>query len=543
MATIKHLSSKNSNYAAAESYLTFQHNEYTGLPILDEKGRPKLRDSYLLDTLECGESSFAMACLIANRKYGKNGRREDVKTHHIWRHPPKRMLIYSCAARTAGHTKYIISFDPKDAVENGLTMERAQALGLQFCKENFPGHPAIVCTHPDGHNSAGNIHVHIVIGSLRVRTVERQPFMDKPCDWEAGKKHRCTSAMLRHLRVAVMEMCEQADLNQINLLEAQGDHVSEREYWAQRRGQRRLDHANAKLAAEGQQPTQTVYQTELDKLRKQIYAVLNKTTTFEEFSALLMQEHGIAVKESRVRLSYCSPGRTKFITAKKLSKKLEKEQVLTALSQNIQLAAIIQPSSEKKPDKIRKLVDIQAKVAAGKGIGYERWAKKFNLKRWSQTLCLLQEKKLLSEDALDQRIAELQTQHDDALAVVKDLDARMVSLKELRGHLVVYRQYKPLAQKLQTVRNHAKFKEQHRAEFAVYEAACAYFKANGLRTLPDLKKLDAEYQTLSSEKNGFYTRYKKAQIELRELRTAQQNVKAFFRKEERSHAVPQQEVK
>ena len=82
MATIKHLSSKNSNYAAAESYLTFQHNEYTGLPILDEKGRPKLRDSYLLDTLECGESSFAMACLIANRKYGKNGGREDVKTHH-----------------------------------------------------------------------------------------------------------------------------------------------------------------------------------------------------------------------------------------------------------------------------------------------------------------------------------------------------------------------------------------------------------------------------------------------------------------------------
>ena len=207
------------------------------------------------------------------------------------------------------------------------------------------------------------------------------------------------------------------------------------------------------------------------------------------------------------------------------------------------LTTIHLPSSEKKPDKIRKLVDIQANVAAGKGIGYERWAKKFNLKNWSQTLCLLQEKKLLSEDALYQRIAELQTQHDDALAVVKDLDARMVSLKELRGHLVVYRQYKPLAQKHQTVRNPAKFKEQHRAEFAVYEAACAYFKANGLRTLPDLKKLDAEYQTFSSEKNGFYTRYKKAQIELRELRTAQQNVEAFFRKEERSHAVPQQEVK
>ena len=511
MATIKHLTSKNSNYAAAESYLTFQHNEYTGLPILDEKGRPKLRDSYLLDTLECGESSFAMACLIANRKYGKNGRREDVKTHH-----------------------YIISFDPKDAVENGLTMEKAQALGLQFCKDNFPGHPAIVCTHPDGHNSAGNIHVHIVIGSLRVRTVERQPFMDKPCDWEAGKKHRCTSAMLRHLRVAVMEMCEQADLNQINLLEAQGDHVSEREYWAQRRGQRRLDHANAKLAAEGQQPTQTVYQTELDKLRKQIYAVLNKTTTFEEFSALLMQEHGIAVKESRGRLSYCPPGRTKFITAKKLSKKLEKEQVLTALSQNIQLAVTIQPASEQKPDKIRKLVDIQAKVAAGKGIGYERWAKKHNLKAMAQTLILLQEKGLLNEDALDQRIAELDTKFHESLAVVKDLETRMANNQTLRRYAASYKQYRPLAQKRNAAKSPATFEEQHRAELTAYRTAAAYLKANNITKLPSPNKLEAEYCALASEKAQFYEQYKEAKIELLKLKDAKQNVALFFREDERT---------
>ena len=511
MATIKHLTSKNSNYAAAESYLTFQHNEYTGLLILDEKGRPKLRDSYLLDTLECGESSFAMACLIANRKYGKNGGREDVKTHH-----------------------YIISFDPKDAVENGLTMERAQALGLQFCKDNFPGHPAIVCTHPDGHNSAGNIHVHIVIGSLRVRTVERQPFMDKPCDWEAGKKHRCTSAMLRHLRVAVMEMCEQADLNQINLLEAQGDHVSEREYWAQRRGQRRLDHANAKLAAEGQQPTQTVYQTELDKLRKQIYAVLNKTTTFEEFSALLMQEHGIAVKESRGRLSYCPPGRTKFITAKKLSKKLEKEQVLTALSQNIQLAAIIQPAYEQKPDKIRKLVDIQANVAAGKGIGYERWAKKHNLKAMAQTLILLQEKGLLNEDALDQRIAELDTKFHESLAVVKDLETRMANNQTLRRYAASYKQYRPLAQKRNAAKSPATFEEQHRAELTAYRTAAAYLKANNITKLPSPNKLEAEYCALASEKAQFYEQYKEAKIELLKLKDAKQNVALFFREEKQT---------
>ena len=240
------------------------------------------------------------------------------------------------------------------------------------------------------------------------------------------------------------------------------------------------------------------------------------------------------------------PGRTKFITAKKLSKKLDKEQVLTVLSQNIKLTSTIPPAVTEKPDKIRKLIDIQAKVTEGKGIGYVYAARKNNLKNWSKTLILLQEKGLTSEDALNRRIAELQTQYDDALAVVKDMDARMDSLKELRGHLVVYRQYKPLAQKLTTLRNPAAFKEQHRAELAVYEAARAYFKANGFNAvsdLPDLKKLDAEYAALSSEKNGFYSHYKEAQLELRELRTAQQNVEAFFRKEERSHTTPQQEVK
>ena len=192
MAILKHIASKSSNYGAALEYLIFKHDELRKTPILDQNGNRIMRDEFYLDGLNCEPYSFDAACRQLNREYQKNKNKNEIKSHH-----------------------YIISFDPKDAVENGLTMERAQALGLQFCKENFPGHPAIVCTHPDGHNSAGNIHVHIVIGSLRVRTVERQPFMDKPCDWEAGKKHRCTSAMLRHLRVAVMEMCEQADLNRL----------------------------------------------------------------------------------------------------------------------------------------------------------------------------------------------------------------------------------------------------------------------------------------------------------------------------------------
>ena len=510
MATLKHIASKNSDYSAAEAYLICQHDEFTGKQLLDEQGRPMLRESYILDTLECGDFSFATACLLANRKYNKNNHPDDIKSH-----------------------QYIISFDPRDAVENGLTMEKAQALGLNFCKDNFPGHPAIVCTHPDGHNHSGNIHVHIVIGSVRTREVERKPYMQKPRDWREGMKHSSTAQTMRHLRIAVMEICEHADLRQINLLEAQGNRVSEREYWARRRGQVKLDRENAVLLAAGQKPKQTVYQTELETLRKQISSVLKKVTTFEDFSVLLMQEHGVAVKESRGRLSYCPPNRVKFITARKLSKKFEKEQVLAALAQNIRLAPIIQPITADKSDRIQKLVDIQAKLAAGKGIGYERWGKKHNLKAMAQTLILLQEKNLLNEDALNQRIEELETKFNETNAVLQDLETRMAENQTLRGHVADYKQYRPIMQQLKAAKRPAAFEEQHRAELTLYRAAAAYLKANNITSLPSPKKLEAERCALASEKAQFYEQYKDSKTELLNLQDAKQNVALFFREEKK----------
>ena len=535
MATLKHIASKNSDYSAIEAYLIYQHDEFSGKVILDEQGRPMLRESYLLDTLECGDFSFATACLLANRKYGKNTQHGDIKSH-----------------------QYIISFDPRDAADNGLTMERAQALGLQFCKDNFPGHPAIVCTHPDGHNSAGNIHVHIVIGSLRVRTVERQPFMDKPCDWEAGKKHRCTSAMLRHLRVAVMEMCEQADLNQIDLLNGSKERVSEAEYWARRRGQLKLDRENAALTAAGQPPQQKKFETvkvacrgeappfaaqtarslksptgafvasQTRTLRKQISSVLYRATSFEDFSDRLLQQYGIAVKESRGQLSYLPSGRTKFIRAKHLGDKFDKAAVLATLTAN----AEHKPKAQFKQDTIGKLIDIQSRMTEGKGIGYKRWLTKHNLKVIAQTVKLLQEKGLTDEDALNQRITELETKYHDSLAMVKDLEGRMKANNELRYHIAAYTSTKNVAQQLKTAKRPAAFEEQHRAELTAYRAAAAYFKASNITKLPSPKKLEAEYAQLASEKAKFYEQYKEAKEELLKLKTAKQNVASFFREEE-----------
>ena len=406
-------------------------------------------------------------------------------------------------------------------------MEQAQALGLQFCKDNFPGHPAIVCTHPDGHNHSGNIHVHIVIGSIRTREVERKPYMQKPRDWREGMKHSSTAMTMRHLRVAVMEMCQDAKLYQIDLLSSK-KRVSEREYWMKRRGQMKLDRENAALLAAGQQPTQTKFETVKDTLRKQISSVLYRATSFEDFSDRLLQQYGIAVKESRGCLSYLPAGRTKFIRAKHLGDKFDKAAVLATLQANAER----KPKVQFKQDAIGKLIDIQSRMTEGKGIGYKRWLTKHNLKVMAQTVKLLQEKGLTDEDALNQRITELETKYHDSLAVVKDLEGRMKFNKELRYHVAAYASTKSVAQQLKTAKRPAVFEEQHRAELTAYRAAAAYFKANNITKLPSPKKLEAEYAQLASEKAKFYEQYKEAKEELLKLKTAKQNVASFFREEE-----------
>ena len=267
MATLKHINSKNADYGAAEQYLLFEHDEFTMKPVLDETGRLIPREDYRLSTLNCGGEDFAVACMRANLRYGKNQRREDVKSHH-----------------------YIISFDPRDGPDNGLTVDRAQALGEKFCAEHFPGHQALVCTHPDGHNHSGNIHVHIVINSLRIEEVPFLPYMDRPADTKAGCKHRCTDAALRYFKSEVMEMCHREGLYQIDLLNGSKNRVTDREYWAQKKGQAALDKQNAPMIAGGITPRQTKFETnkyqtvEDRKAKKELYEA---TISMPEMARLL----------------------------------------------------------------------------------------------------------------------------------------------------------------------------------------------------------------------------------------------------------------
>ncbi len=538
LATFKHISSKNADYGAAEQYLTFEHDEFTMKPTLDETGRLILREDYRIATLNCGEEDFAVACMRSNLRYGKNQKREDVKSHH-----------------------YIISFDPRDAAGNGLTVDRAQMLGEKFCAEHFPGHQAIVCTYPDGHNHSGNIHVHIVINSLRIAEVPLLPYMDRPADTKAGCKHRCTDAAMEYFKAEVMEMCHRENLYQINLLHGSKNRITEREYWAQKKGQARLDKETAAKAAEGIPVKPTKFETDKEKLRQTIRKALDRATSFDEFSALLLQQ-GVTVKESRGRLSYLTPDRTKPITARKLGDDFDRTAVLALLEQNAHRAVEkTLPISEYhhagkgslqrgKPQKntpnngsIQRLVDREAKRAEGKGMGYDRWAAVHNLKQMAATVAAY-EKYGFTPEGLEEAIVSANADLHSSTAELKTVETTLREKKDLQKQVLAYSKTKDVRQGLKAQKNdkaRKAYREKHESDFIIADAAARYFREHGIKKLPSYKTLQAEIEQLTAEKNALYNDYRAKKERVKELQTVKSNIAQILPQEKNRQKKHEQE--
>ena len=520
LATFKHISSKNADYGAAEQYLTFEHDEFTMKPTLDEAGRLVPRENYRIATLNCGEEDFAVACMRSNLRYGKNQKREDVKSHH-----------------------YIISFDPRDGPDNGLTVDWAQALGEEFCAEHFSGHQAIVCTHPDGHNHSGNIHVHIVINSLRIEEVPLLPYMGRPADTRAGCKHRCTDAAMEYFKAEIMEMCHRENLYQIDLLHGSKNRVTEREYWAQKKGQLALDKENAAALAAGQPVKQTKFETDKAKLRQAIRDAMREAATFDEFSALLLRQ-GVTVKESRGRLSYLTPDRTKPVTARKLGDDFDRAAVLAFLEQNAYRAAEqtvpipeyhttetnrtgrgktqkITPTST-----IQKMVDRSAKRAEGKGIGYDRWAAVHNLKQMAATVAAMEQYGFTPEE-LDAALVSANADLQRSSAKLKPIETAICEKKELQKQVLAYaktRDVRDGLKKQKSDKARRAYREKHESDFIIADAATRYFKQKGVTKLPTYKALQAEIEQLTAEKNALYNEYRANKARVRELQTMKSNL-------------------
>ena len=529
MAILKHIASKNADYGEAERYLIFQHDEYTQKPILDENGHMLIREEYYLDGINCDPFTFAAECQETNAYFHKNQSYNDIKSHH-----------------------YIISFDPKDRDEHGLTGELAQQLGVEYAKENFPGHQALVCTHTDGHNGSGNIHVHIVINSIRKYDTKPQPYMEFDRDSKAGYKHHLSDRYRIYLKQKVMDMCTANGLNQVDLLTPAERKISEKEYWAKRRGQKKLDKHNAQLEKKGLTPRQTTFQTEKQYLRDAIDTVASQAISQEDFSRLLSEKYNITFKVSRGRYSYLHPNRSKYITGRSLGTLYEEKHLLQIFQENStsqitenpvpDISQVVNSSTPTvsaytattteaphtflfiKSD-LRLVTDLQHCIKAQQSQAYAQKVKLSNLKMMAQTVAYVQEHGFQSKADLDTALSDASAQSTDARNTLKSTENTLKNVNEQIHYTGQYLANKSIYSDYRKSRNKEKFYDDHRAELTLYESALRILKEKSQgNKLPTLKMLREEKNRLTELQTMQREDFNARREHERELRTVCSNV-------------------
>ena len=547
MAVIKHIASKNADYGESERYLIFQHNEYTQKPVLDENGHMILRDEYYLDGLNCDPFTFASECQELNSYYHKNQNFNEIKSHH-----------------------YIISFDPKDRDECGLTGERAQQLGLTFAKKNFPGHQALICTHTDGHNESGNIHIHIVINSIRKYDVPEEPFMEYACESKAGYKHHLSTSYLTHLKQEVMDMCQKEGLHQVDLLTPAERKITEKEYWAQRRGQEKLDKLNQKMREDGITPKETKYQTEKQFLRDAIDNAACIAKSPEEFSKILEEKYRIIFKISRGRYSYLHPDRKKYVTGRNLGTRYEEDFLMKTFMENTKSLSKKKKNVQEQPvsdtatnlqqalssdsspipvpfifikSDLRLVIDLQTCIKAQQSEAYAQKVKLTNLKQMAQTVAYIQEHEYDTRADFNAALADAENQTSLARKKMKDTEQQLKNVNEQIHFTGQYLAYKDLYAQYRKSRNRNKFYEEHKAELSLYETALRVLKekSNGQK-LPSMKSLYQEKDRLTELREVQRADFYSHRDQERELKTVDANIDMILgKKPEQEHHIEKEQ--
>ena len=529
MAILKHIASKNANYAEIQRYLMFEHDEDTNKPILNENGELIPRKGYIMDGINCDPFTFDMECRELNALYRKNESYDEIKSHH-----------------------YIISFDPKDTDENGLTGEHAQKLGMEYARKNFPGHQALVCTHMDGHNKSGNIHVHIVINSLRKYDVESQGFMERACDSRAGYKHHLSKDYLIHLKQSLMDLCHREHLHQVDLLAPAEKKITDREYHAGQRGQKKLDERNRQILADGLPISRTAFQTQKDFLRSAIEASAVSSCSREEFQKLLLEKYNITLKVSRGRFSYLHPERGKYITGRMLGTHYEEDYLLELFGENSKskeyrketiASETFNAESEQPADQpsdplqeapvsilfiksdLRLVTNLQDCVKAQQNAAYANKVKLSNLKEMVKTVAYIQERGYDTRDSLEDSFSEVKNLASSSRKVLKDTEDKLRILNEQIHYTGQYLANKSVYRQFCRAKHKGQFREEHPAEIALYESARKFLQGQSADgRLPSIKLLKAEKEQLLHKKKEAQKTYHYYRDYQKELNTVCSNV-------------------
>ena len=266
-----------------------------------------------------------------------------------------------------------------------------------------------------------------------------------------------------------------------------------------------------------------------DKLCAVIDNILlnEKSVDFESFLQKLEQQ-GYEIKRGK-HTSVKGARQKRFIRFRTLGAGYSEDEIKAVLAGKVEHHPRQKQLPKEQPFQL--LVDIQAKLAEGKGGGYERWAKKYNLKEMSKTLIFLQEQKIGSADELKELSDAALSHYHELGDSIKAAEQRMTEIAVLRAHIVNYAKTRPVYDAYRKSGYSPKFLEAHREEITLHRAAKDAFDETGLKKLPKVKELNAEYSALLTKKKALYPEYRKARDEMQEIVKAQKNVELFFAEE------------
>lgn len=504
----------------------FQHNELTQKPVLDAKGNMILREEYYLDGMNCDPFSFDKECEEVNARFHKNQTKDEIKSHH-----------------------YILSFDPRDKDESGLTGEKAQALGLEFARRFFPGHQALVCTHTDGHNGAGNIHCHIVINSVRKLDVEEQDFMERLCDSKAGYKHHQTRSCLTAMQKGLMQICEREGLNQIDLTKESPTHITDKEYRLNQREQKNLDTLNAAIRADGLKPSKTKFQSQKQYLRDAVRDVAGYAHSFEEFRDDLNTRYNIELKDHRGRFSYLHPDREKFMTSRTLGAVTSREHLLKVFAENRvhnrkreadpehqdAIADAIRNARSGKSfeilhihSELRLVVDLQSNIKAMQSAAYANKVKISNLQQMALTVAYVQEQGYDTKEDLTSVCDSVKQSRDNAAQSLREFRSQISAINEQIHFTGQYLATKSVNADYKKAADKAAFRREHQNDLDRYDEAAAYIRNKLDGKVPSLTELKSQRERLLSERSRASSYYERYRTEHRFITTVAKNVDAIL---------------
>lgn len=256
-----------------------------------------------------------------------------------------------------------------------------------------------------------------------------------------------------------------------------------------------------------------------DRLRAAIDTALAKRPADFPAFLSLMERAGYEVKQQRGVISFRAPGQERFtrLRSDTLGEGYSETDIRAALSGSRQ-----RPGQPRQ--KINLAIDIQSRLQ-GKGPGYERWAKVFNLKQMAAALAYLQDNGLTDYEQLEQKSTAATERFHKLSDQIKSTEAALHTNMELKAATVQYAKTRPVFEKYKASKYSKKFLAEHEADIELYRAACADFKAIlGGAKLPKMDTLKEEGHKLSEQKKKLYAEYRKTKADMQEVTTIKANI-------------------